>query len=144
MKATDLMIGDYVTCKDSNQYPECPILQVNGLVGDEPYDIYISENGSDELDIYGEEDIQPIPLTKEILEKNGFTDCETSDLDRGMGNSFWYPGEENCISDSDLMINLMRHSFLVRNNASTIFGLHHVHELQHALRLCGIEKQIVL
>ena len=88
--------------------------------------------------------IFPIPLTPEILKKNGFTNCETSELDRQMDNDFWYPGEDNYISDQDLMINLGKHSFLVRFANSSVWRLHYVHELQHFLRLVNYDKEIVL
>ena len=61
--------------------------------------------------------IQPIPLTPEILEKNGFSrnGLDIALFDRKGGDDF--VGASN---------------------------LQDVHELQHALKLCGIDKEIRL
>ena len=69
--------------------------------------------------------LEPIPLTPEILEKNGFTRD---------GESWWY---------KDFRIVLFS-----SNGVSLICGrqmrFKYVHELQNALRLCIIEKEIEL
>lgn len=78
------------------------------------------------------EDLQPIPLTPEILEKNGWTHYE-DDKDSFHG--------KDCV-----FLNQKEGGYGVCiDNVRTISGtIHYVHELQHALRLCGIEKEIVL
>ena len=70
--------------------------------------------------------LQPIPLTPEILEENGFerVNGEYQDV------FYVYDGIELLIDD-----------------VYTLFGqckmpIKYVHELQHALRLCGINKEI--
>ena len=82
----------------------------------------------DELDWQDGDDfswIEPIPLTAEILEKNGFV------LD---GESWWYKDFRIVLSSS--------------KGVSLVCGRQikfcYVHELQHALRLCGIDKEIIL
>ena len=62
MKAKDLMVGDLVRQKYSNL-----ILKVS--VVNPPYIQAEGEGGQ-----FGEDTIEPIPLTEEILEKNGFED----------------------------------------------------------------------
>ena len=75
---------------------------------------------------------EPIPLSPEILEKNGFVPYEEDE------ESFH---DENCVF---LKQSLGGYGVCIDKNR-TISGLfHYVHELQHALRLCGIEKEIVL
>lgn len=64
--------------------------------------------------------IEPIPLTSEILEKIGW-----EEIPKGFV----------------LYKKLCKNSFVV--NASKI-QIKYIHELQHVLRLCGIEKEIVL
>ena len=120
MKAEELMLGDWVMLYD---HPR-------------KVDVDCIEEDCNEL--------KPIPLTAEILKKNGFTNCETTELTRELGNELWYPGEDNYISDPDLMINLGKHSFLVRFAGSIVWNLHYVHELQHFLRLVDYDKEIVL
>ena len=64
MKATDLMIGDWVCLKDDTKC-EFP-LKVDGVLTD---DISLEGEGF----LGGAEGlIRPIPITPEILEKNGF------------------------------------------------------------------------
>jgi hypothetical protein len=75
--------------------------------------------------------IFPIPLTPEILEKNGWEERPTGYVFYTDGkryeNSLWY------IFDSN--------TFVVN---TTEFQIKYVHQLQHALRLCGINKNIEL
>ena len=129
MKAEDLMIGDWV----------CVEVQVDDT-GTEPvfettpkrvteltkgiYGIYVE--GTSE---YAGAEITPIPLTPEILEKNGWfldeIDCGYRHPDLG----FWIGGMSAPFG------------FLV----SCIYKeLYYVHELQHALKFCGIEKEIII
>lgn len=78
---------------------------------------------------------EPIPLTLEILEKNGF---------------------EKHISDTRMFFHHdeYRLSYYLVNKHFTIYNqidgslvqrdIVNVHELQHALKLCGINKEIVV
>lgn len=75
-------------------------------------------------------EIEPIPLTPEILEKNGFR------LEKFSGETMsgmWWESPEFVIRED------MRDS-IGKNN----FKFEYVHELQHALKLCGINKEITL
>jgi hypothetical protein len=82
--------------------------------------------------------LQPIPLTFEILEKNGF---DVSDKEV-MQYHFEEDGEKYHFSlrqmyDKDGTPH--GYSFYAFN---VLTLLDYVHELQHALRLCGIDKEI--
>lgn len=91
-------------------------------------------------------DLEPIPITLEILERNGFTYCERTggcylyttisygnwgaevvlfDVNSEYRNNQLHIGSPD---DSDTFLHLMECNY--------------VHQLQHALRLCGIEKEI--
>ena len=78
-------------------------------------------------------DLQPIPLTPEILEKNGFRKQNNSSgvirLD-----TYWL-GEE---------IGFHLHSFGTDYYQFGLAKIRYVHELQHALKLCGIDKPIIV
>ena len=74
---------------------------------------------------------KPIPLTPEILEKNGWEKTPT-------GYVFYTDGKKY---DNSLWYIFGSNTFVV-NTAE--FQIKYVHELQHALRLCGIEKEIEL
>ena len=116
-----------------------------------PEDAYYGD-----MEDYHESEIEPIPLTPEILEKNGFSQdkkCpfvyETDDEDVIID---LYDSDPNARlskkEDYDKMVGVRLspappygfsywgQSLMIRAN--------YVHELQHALRLCGIEKEIVL
>lgn len=79
--------------------------------------------------------IEPIPLTPEILEKNGFRK-------NGEYNE-WNIGEWN--ERPFIGISLDRQSMRVKHLGSDIFvenKVVYVHQLQHALRLAGVGKEI--
>lgn len=125
MKANELMIGDWVRIKDLKD----PIKRISCI------DEYLGE-----VDFWDGEkligtsiiNVLPIPLTAEILEKNGFT-CDADGM-----------------NDSDELTVSIEYGEYQRNTDDGFKMLadgkiiKYVHELQHALRLCGIEKEIEL
>lgn len=85
----------------------------------------------------GGRDFEPIPLTPEILEKNGFRK-------NGEYNE-WNIGEWN--ERPFIGISLDRQSMRVKYFGNDIFienKVVFVHQLQHALRLAGVGKEIEL
>ena len=113
MKANELMIGDWVLYNETHRQ----ILEISGI-DDE---VYLE---TDELVVHQSE-IQPIPLTQEILEKNGFVQD---------GESWWY-------QDFRIVLSASKGVSLVCGRQVKFC---YIHQLQHALRLCGIEKTIEL
>jgi hypothetical protein len=87
---------------------------------------------------------EPIPLTPEILEKNGF------DRDERITLYCDYIGvDDRVILNNDKAYINSANEWLVyidSEDYSTIASceLTYVHELQHILRLCKIDKEIVL
>lgn len=75
--------------------------------------------------------LQPIPLTPEILEKNGFN-LSRDKSGIGILDTYWL-GEG---------IGFRLHSFETDYYQFGLAKIRYVHELQHTLRLCGIEKEI--
>ena len=110
MEANELMIGDWVMIENYSR--------ICGIAEDGVYFADKNCKGAISFD-----HIEPIPLTAEILERNGFV------LD---GESWWYKDFRIVLSTS--------------NGVSLICGrqmrFKYVHELQHALRLCQIDKEI--
>ena len=123
MKAEELMVGDWV-CTEHDAIPRQIDWIRTGEVGllwnkvvTPPY-------------------LVPIPLTPEILEKNGF------ELGGVLHNTY-------SVGDSNYTITIGKYG---RGQCDIMNHLFHigvtmeccgtVHELQHALRLCGIEKEI--
>jgi hypothetical protein len=120
MKVTELMIGDWVY-----------------LYGD-PIKINIDDLGViDRDDTYDNgEHCRPIPLTAEILEKNGFigkTAISGSSLYFYPLNDkvYWYKGGIYAIGE-----NVWQDVYIT--------SCEYVHQLQQTLRLVGIKKEIEL
>lgn len=132
MKATELMIGDiayvvkeYEDCNEEMVVKKFPAtitaIDENGLLGmdgkNEFMCVVIGDcGGFDEFD-----DIEPIPLTAEILEKNLFK----RDV---FHNEYYIYGTNFCVVEFDNTYSYQ----------GTDMDLNYVHELQHALRLCGL------
>jgi len=130
MKLEELMIGDWVHCP-----------QLVDKVEEDDGNCQVKQLHVANLDVYSfkelkYDEIEPIPITPEILEKNGFerfpsskiisySDCDIT-LDYDGNEHVWYFSA--CNDDVDI----------------SIITISYVHELQHALRLCKIDKDIKL
>lgn len=128
MKASELMIGDWVL------YHKTRVVGCPSIISKNPIDEYIrvesvvqegvnEEYFQGDLDWIEWDEIDPIPLTEEILKVNGF--------------------------DLSICCEFYRHKYnknlkfkLLGNELIICFGklktIQYVHELQHALRLCGL------
>jgi hypothetical protein len=89
--------------------------------------------------------LEPIPLTPEILEKNGFK------LNEAVEDYYCiYDGIDNRVSlcNNKAYINSVNEwlVYIDSEDYSTIASceLTYLHELQHILRLCKIDKEIVV
>lgn len=131
MNAKELMIGDWVFTRGN-------IEQVTSI-----YDGYIcTEHYEDSHDYY----FEPIPLTPEILEKNGFV--ETDAVVVGARKMIWESEggrtEITIWMDDTMQMDIRKNIYYEDEVWYTLPFACTVHELQHALRLCGIDKEIVL
>lgn len=134
MKATDLMIGDWVLisvwgCKP---FPsKVTSINYNSYQGKDFVD-WIDTEDEEEIGMYN---VQPISLTPEILEKNGFrySDLPFENFYEGYGLQIhggnYADGHSN---------------WYIICGINVAMNVTYVHELQHALKLCGIDKNIVL
>ena len=127
MKANELMIDDWVL--HNNKPKRVDVIWGKAVSLNDPTQVW----GSIYTDKFNEEEIEPIPLTPEILEKNGFRKQNNSSgvirLD-----TYWL-GEE---------IGFHLHSFGTDYYQFGLAKIRYVHELQHALKLCGIDKPIIV
>ena len=121
MQAIELMLGDWVFYPKTQEY--CKVTTIHNKY------LYCFPKGSDEKHSYGlrEESVSPIPLTVEILEKNGFNE------------TFW--GGEWTNDNIDFILIEHNDGFRMIDTNIVLSGVHH---FQHALRLCNIKKDIEL
>lgn len=146
MKAEYLMIGDwvkYITVTHDVDFIEDLIIDKGQSVTEHIIKIASTDESGvffkskfDESFIFvSMKDVEPIPLTEEILEKNGFLQDSNQifylkenikfgikkDIDYG----YWFTNRAD-------------------NYKEYICTCDFVHELQHILKLCKIEKEIVI
>ena len=135
MKPEELMIGDWV------MYNPNVFIEDEYEPAKESYPIQITSG--DDIDLAIEDCYSSIPLTKEILEKNGFN---------GVGyvylkideHSFleYYFHEKRLRKVWEGIDEWQNHS--EARDITFQCNCYYVHELQHALKLCGIDKEIEL
>ena len=147
MRPEELMIGDYARVnRDGLCIKKDTIVEVREIDANNRFANHIGCASCRPLDDMQYEGgiwcdyLDPIPLTPEILEKNGFGYIESnSEL------SHYYLGEPRYCANMDLHIGTDREGhFWLNYYNNSIYGLNYIHQLQHALRLCGIEKEIKL
>lgn len=106
-------------------------------IGDTEVYVYEKERGDWQV---GYEHIKPIPLTAEILEENGFVKC----IGGRSKKSLQLIGDGLYVSWWNDRIVIRYKRVLGHPSAYLNCDCRYVHELQHALRLCGIDKEIEL
>lgn len=155
MEANELMIGDWLFMGHDSSIPnKVTELKFKGITEERLISFWNGSYGITNTPL--DETIKPIPLTPEILEKNSFEEYGA--------NIYWHP---NIAPEKHVMLQKTPadedwygmvgecasvHGFtdikpLLNENAMpTVYHGHfkYVHELQHALRLAGIKKEIVL
>lgn len=122
MKIAELMIGDWVKIKG---HIDCN--KVREIARDENMQWYISFASSATL--FRAYKFEPIPLTPEILEKNGFWVMEN--VDNGAEEYIVY-------ATAGLILHYNRDNDYYFPN--TPISWKYVHELQHALHFCGLHE----
>ena len=125
MKANELMIRDW--CCNEHGFP----MQITNVGEDYAYATWDGNEGDPwEFDDKDDQP-KPIPLTPEILEKNGFIKVNSQRYDYG------YPD-----TDCYVKVNPKKNMIHVngRNANSNLYSHSFVHELQRVLRLCGLDE----
>lgn len=134
MEPQELMIGDWV------MYDPNIFIEDEYQPRKDCYPVLISN--ADDIDLANEGCYSPIPTTPKILEKNGFEDIgdETWQLS-DKPHWFWvdfYNHKYGCEFDNST------YEYEDSERRLHLYGIPFVHELQHALKVCGIEKEIIL
>lgn len=137
MEAKDLMIGDYVFSKcGGNNEKVC-------YITDEGIWLRFDERYSE---VVNERDIEPIPLTAEILKDNGIELFAVGDngvatppkwrnrLEQWLIHTKW--------KDTNLWYDRMTKKYRLQD--TNAIEIEYVHQLQQTLRLAKIEKEIVI
>ncbi|MDY6287976.1 MAG: hypothetical protein SPM02_00845 [Bacteroidales bacterium] len=129
LTAKDLMVGDYVYSTFSNK--PCKVQAIE-----------LTEHGYGSVRVTGVDGVKdivsvsPIPLTPEILEQNGFV----------KHRDIFYRFAVHIDEFNGFMFTLgidFDGVFCLQSNRFVRYA--YIHELQHAMRLCGInDKEIVL
>lgn len=133
MKAKELQIFDWVSYKGN------PIMVFE--IDEPENNINTEQDGYNAIRCISIDEIQPIPITPTILERNGFE----------KNGSYFILNE--CIEDGEDVIEhyeiiYYNDGFCSVQNIVTedeiSFYCPNVHQLQQAMRLCGIEKEIII
>lgn len=137
MRQNELMVGDWVKLDfyDVPYGDEEEAVWKNGKITAIHHGNWVDVDFGgplDECDIEVE-DVQPIPLTPEILEKNGFR------------HGSYVGGYYSPDCPFRVFVKTKgRREFTTLFDDEIHFSCTFVHQLQQALRLCGIEKEIEL
>lgn len=129
IKPEDIQIGDFLY---NHRDWKCPVLSIRKEYDSDKYFIMVNARhyGEEEFRL---EDLRPIPLTNEILLKNGFKkDTE--------GEECWL-NKIAMFTPNECDDNILKKSWNCHINGllNSFDGvIEYVHELQHALRLCKI------
>jgi hypothetical protein len=134
MEVNELMIGDWVQI--THHHNPKPIVKVKQV------DLIDFRNALKQ--IYPRISYDPIRITPEILEKSGFEPIRQDAVEPYYWQ-FFDIGEGHVIN---AFRRIYRGLWIECSNATTETRVNkqceYVHELQHALRLAGIKKEIVL
>lgn len=124
MKTKDYMVGDWITTE--HDFP----MRVTAVGKDYLYADFDGNEG-DPFEFDEEYLPKPIPLTEEILEKNGFEYFGEMAGGRIQHRLYLQDGKIKIDADPSDLYDLSYDSNIICN-------MRYVHQLQHALRLCGL------
>lgn len=154
MKANELMIGDYVMVNDIEHTHPLQVTELFMKSGTLYATLYwdgMPEDAMPETLTADVDKVLPIPLTPEILEKNGWVRtkyCYGRDCMEIHGADELPEGVDNALSMARWSIdeNYQYHflDLYMWKGSVMQHDVHYVHQLQHAFRIFGIEKEIIL
>ena len=144
MKVNELMIGDWVQYGDIHPI-KTRALGISSVDKGKHWHIEVEPENANSMRIVAIHAVEPIPLTAEILEKNGFvkyygvSDTPPYDKDEEGNMYYSFKGEHKFWGwwQPD-------NTYYIPANAMGDIVIKYLHELQHALRLAGIDITIEL
>lgn len=126
MKASELMLSDYLSYKGR-------VIKVASITKKKVgYHIKDNENRMHYARLC---DCEPILVTTKILEKNGWVSMKNGSGDFILTKP---------MVGNDATITKTINGYVMLHGVFNGLSAHYIHELQHALRLCKIEKEIIL
>lgn len=130
LTSKDLMVGYWVICYHPSRLKSFEKVSL-GLL----HTMQEQEHGHIKEDSPLFRIVEPIPLTPEILEKNGFEGIKEGR----------FPSLRNYYNDIIFQLEGIKEegnckSLYIFKNIPILYA----HQLQHALKLCGIDKEIVI
>ena len=139
LKISDLSVGDWVRYK-----PECGNQRI-AKITEIHWNCVIGEYNGVECAMRLS-NIEPIPITAEILEKNGWAFHKsnqwwTCQIDEDTRVNVWLGGNGECRVEVSVLYGESR---TWSNYADVKLANAHIHLLQRALRLAGVDKEINL
>lgn len=131
IKISDLSIGDWVKASGVAKRVHSIDFQ-NG-----EYFVHFSDPDTNSEDYLHAPFVKPIPLTPEILEKNGleYEDDGNDAVIFLCCDMFW---ARLCVGDTVWQVGIHSEDRL----DAVVCNVKHTHQLQHALRLAGVGKEI--
>lgn len=134
IKISDVSVGDWVQDMDGNYS------KVEGIWQGRNFSYQVDLNRDGVIGTISSYNIRPIPITPEILEANGFV--------KNGGVYKWNDEEYDvfvCLKEFSHYVNVeeMDEQFATEGSRIEVSQLY-VHLLQHALRLVGVDKEIVI
>lgn len=133
MKKEDLMIGDWVNIQTEKD--------------DEPMYSQVEQLWECEIDADFQTDyknVHPIPLTKEIMEKNGFNLYPEETNVFYLNAGYRHDLDTVCLYIGDIERPSIYGNDSLGEKIYVVLHCKYVHEFQHILKMCGIEKEIIL
>ena len=140
LTAKDLMVGDYVQFPKTNH-----IFKVQTISGGEQDTLHYVTAKNGNGDFLSRSEWEGVPLTAEILEKNGVV--YAYDRDVCVADYTYKKVKGYQYNDENVLIDYFNGYIRLMNGipaAAVYMNINYVHELQNALKLCGIKKEIVL
>ena len=155
MDADKIMIGDYFTVIESNPAEmavQAKVVGIDRKISIEPYTVgmehlYYDDQGKEWIGLFScsIDRLQPIPLIPEVLERNDFKKTSNYQwiyqdnyckVEIAIAPRITFKGED--LGDPPIILTIEGALFDIN------MSIEYVHQLQHALKLCGIEKEIIL
>lgn len=135
LKISDLSVGDWVYYDEGNTPCSIRSIYRTGIQDC----VVLNDNKYSEGVIGFVDSLTPIPITAEILEQNGleYVDDGNDAVIFLCCDMFW---ARLCVGDTFWQVGIHSEDRL----DAVVCDVKHTHQLQHALRLAGIDKEINL